>query len=265
MIALATAAARYASFGFAVLPCHPREKMPVASLVPRGFRDASEDTATVSRWWRRTPAANVGLVPGSAGFVVLDLDDGEAADLARVRFGIDHRTHPCVAETARGWHLYFRYRGVDLGQRKLAPSIDVRATAGYVLAPPSVHPSGVHYRWRAGASLRAAPELPESVVRVLLTPPDLPRSVFHAGSTRVEPDARVAAYVRRLPTGLADGGGRKRIAHAFARFLTCDIGLSEDVAWSHLVAWNQQHAQPLSAFELRRKLREAGHGTGRAA
>jgi hypothetical protein len=49
-----------------------------------------------------------------------------------------------------GFHLYFNYpTGVGLRSRvgTLGRGLDVRATGGYVVAPPSRHCSGLHYEW----------------------------------------------------------------------------------------------------------------------
>lgn len=51
--------------------------------------------------------------------------------------------------TARGGHLYFRCREgeVDNIPTGTLPDAEVRGKHGYVLAPPSLHPSGVQYQW----------------------------------------------------------------------------------------------------------------------
>ena len=51
--------------------------------------------------------------------------------------------------TARGRHIYFKMPDTDLRNStgRIAPGVDVRATGGYVLAPPSIHPTGRRYAW----------------------------------------------------------------------------------------------------------------------
>ena len=47
-------------------------------------------------------------------------------------------------ETRRGWHLYFFVdEPVSCWHSEV---VDIKAAGGYVLAPPSIHPSGHHYR-----------------------------------------------------------------------------------------------------------------------
>ena len=83
-MALASAALAYSDrLAWAVLPL--RGKVP-AIAKGRGYLDATTDRATISRWWREHPDANVGVACGTAsGIDVVDVD-GEAgrATLAEV-------------------------------------------------------------------------------------------------------------------------------------------------------------------------------------
>jgi len=152
----------YAARGWPVLACRPRGKTP---LLEHGLHDASTDPAQIRAWWDRWPDANIGLRTGDA-FDVVDVDgpDGEAA-LDAVDRPADGPTvdGPTVA-TGKGWHVYLAPTG--RGNRAgLVDHVDWRGRGGYVIAPPSVHPSGARYRWElpdhpvfgAEAPLRPAP------------------------------------------------------------------------------------------------------------
>jgi hypothetical protein len=63
-----------------------------------------------------------------------------------------HGDLPATVEaiTARGRHVYFRTpegAAVRNTASKIAPGLDTRGDGGYVLAPPSIHPSGKRYAW----------------------------------------------------------------------------------------------------------------------
>ena len=69
---------------------------------------------------------------------------------------------PSRVITARGRHLFFKMPETPVrnSTSKIAPGIDVRGDGGYVLAPPSVHPSGRLYCWSVDSAdtFAAAPE-----------------------------------------------------------------------------------------------------------
>ncbi len=148
---LLEAALDYAGRGWPVLPLVAQGKVPDARLVPHGLTEASTDAGLIESWWAASPLANVAIATGSLnGIDVVDLDPlpdgpGESPDvLGQVRDGL---VRPgAVVATGRGWHLYFG--GGELPTRTgVLPGIDVRGAGGYVVAPPSVHPSGVSYRF----------------------------------------------------------------------------------------------------------------------
>jgi len=125
-----------------VFPLEPRGKKP---LTPRGFKDATVDPAQIERWWKANPEANIGA-PVPPGYLVLDLDSQEA--VTRLKY-LDHQLPETAhAETSRGFHHWFTHPFPELRTRHgVLPSIDVKADGGYVVLPPSVHPSGARYRW----------------------------------------------------------------------------------------------------------------------
>jgi hypothetical protein len=153
--ALADAALEYAERGWYVFPLRPCRKEP---LTRHGFKDASRELELVRAWWTTSPVANIGIDCGRSRLVVVDLDgeQGEAvwADMMASRGG---HGPTLVAATGDGCHLYFAGESLS-STRRLGEGIDTRGAGGYVVAPPSVHPSGATYRWLdASAPLAPAP------------------------------------------------------------------------------------------------------------
>jgi hypothetical protein len=135
--------------GLAVFPCRPGDKRPATE---RGCLDASTDPSIVERWWRSNPDYNIAIATGAvSGVFVSDIDSVDAeAELRKLEAA--HGALPPTVEaiTARGRHIYFRMPpkiDVRNSTSKIAPGIDIRGTGGYVLAPPSIHPSGRRYCW----------------------------------------------------------------------------------------------------------------------
>jgi KaiC/GvpD/RAD55 family RecA-like ATPase len=82
--------------------------------------------------------------------VVVDVDgpQGEAALLA---LGVMPPTP--VSLTGKGRHLVFKRppEGFKNSAGKLGPKLDTRGDGGYIVVPPSVHPTGGKYQWAKGA------------------------------------------------------------------------------------------------------------------
>lgn len=172
MTALSTAAQRLARAGCHVFPVKARAKVP---LTEHGVDAATRDLERIAAWWQRWPAANVGVACGPSGLLVVDLDGADGLESWQ-ELRAEHPDTPRTL-TARtggaGWHLYFlapadHRLGNTAG--KIAPKIDTRGAGGYVLAPPSMHPSGTAYSWcdRQPAELA---ELPGWLVNLLDPPP----------------------------------------------------------------------------------------------
>lgn len=170
------AASRLAESGCHVFPVKPRAKVPITA---RGCLDATRDAGQIADWWSRWPTANIGIACGPSGLAVIDLDGPEGLGGWRQLVAEHPGTPPTL--TARtgggGWHLYYlalRDRRVGNTAGKIGPKIDSRGAGGYVLAPPSVHPSGQSYRWaeRQPAELAVLP----GWLLALLDPPVRPRS-----------------------------------------------------------------------------------------
>ncbi|MDT7944577.1 MAG: bifunctional DNA primase/polymerase [Dehalococcoidia bacterium] len=159
---LVAAATTYAAKGWAVFPLRPCGKEP---LTAHGFRDATTDPEAIAEWWRRWPEANVAIATGSpSGVVVLDVDPRNGGDESlrdlEARHGPLPDT-PSVITGGGGQHYYFALPpGATIRTRKVAPGLDLKGAGGYVVAPPSVHPSGQRYEWELGRSLDDLPLAP---------------------------------------------------------------------------------------------------------
>jgi hypothetical protein len=148
MTTLHTAALQLAQKGLAVFPCQPRGKQPACDS---GLHAATTNVERIDRWWHAFPNLNIGIATGAASSVfVLDID-GEDGEGSLLKLESEHGALPPTIEaiTGKGRHCYFR-----TGKRKISNSagqigvgLDIRGDGGYVIAPPSIHPSGRPYVW----------------------------------------------------------------------------------------------------------------------
>jgi hypothetical protein len=137
-----------AARGFHIFPCRPRDKRPATA---NGLKDATTNPDTIQAWWQQQPDNNIAIATGAAsGIFVLDID-GLDAEAALRRLEVEHGVLPATVEaiTARGRHIYFKWPQdpVRNSTGKIAEHVDVRGDGGYVLCPPSIHPSGRRYCW----------------------------------------------------------------------------------------------------------------------
>lgn len=138
------AAKSYIEKGYSVIPIEPKGKKPVIPWKEFQHRRATPEE--IFEWFGNGSGNNIGIVTGEiSGIDVIDIDSREALDLA-TRKGVG--SVPTV-KTGKGYHFYYKHRSGagNFQKRDDLPGIDFRAEGGYVLAPPSVHPSGRVYEW----------------------------------------------------------------------------------------------------------------------
>jgi hypothetical protein len=156
---LARSALWYAQkMGWRVFPCLAGRKEPA---IRAWQHNATNDPRQVRTWWSIRSEQNIGVACGpDSGLWVLDVDagekDGEASlEVLQRRFG----RLPATLEQRTGGggrQLFFTYPdGHDcpnsVGSRGgLGAGLDTRSRGGFVVAPPSIHPSGIAYRWVEG-------------------------------------------------------------------------------------------------------------------
>jgi hypothetical protein len=228
---------------------------------------ATSHPERIAAWWDAYPLANIGCHVGASDLVVVDEDGPEAADTL-ARFGPFPPTWTVL--TRRGRHTYWRTPlgplGNTTGAHGLGPGVDTRGVGGYVVLPPSIHPSGFAYAWAPGLSpwdLEPAP-LPDALAGALFAieaAREAKRAAPVGTGTLTFTDApalrRLRAYVAALPTGLADGGGRKRTAYLIAKAAR-KAGLSHADALELVTQWNRGNTDPLPAREVVRACADAG-------
>lgn len=157
---LAHAARVYADRGLPVFPLVPRDKVP---RVAHGFYRATTDLRQIQRWWSEWPDANIGLATGKPSSLwVLDIDPrhGGLRSLDMLErhardWGATAPLHATLRQLTGGGGIHLFYQmpaspGVDPPNGTFAEyhGIELKKTGGYIVAPPSRHPSGSVYQWQ---------------------------------------------------------------------------------------------------------------------
>ena len=251
------AALDYARRGWSVIPVRPRDKRPLLPWEAHQHRRA--DPAQVRRWFARWPAANVAVVTGAvSGLVVLDVDPAHGGEESLAALARRHGGLPATVEARTGGggrHLYFRHPGGLVRNRVgLAPGLDLRGDGGYVVAPPSRHPRGGAYRWRAGRSPGDLPLAP------------LPAWLQRRGRRGGHP---VSHWRRLVGEGVAEGRRNNSIASLAGHLLW--HGVDMRVVMELLLCWNAVRCRPplpvdevVRTVESISRLHEAEEGRARA-
>jgi|CZKF01.1.fsa_nt_gi hypothetical protein len=248
------AALDYAACGWLVIPlnnpkqgvCSCRKKgCSSPGKHPRtehGLNDGSKDPKQIARWWEKWPDANLGILTGQeSGLLVLDVDgvDGKASLQALTAA---HGSLPptLCSKTGRkgtdgkraGCHYYFRAPvGVAIRNSAgtLGKGLDIRADGGYVVAPPSLHPSGLLYEW-------LAPEPPLADV-----PPWMLAKLTGAKPAPEAPRAQGEAVAE---------GGRNAALTSLAGTMR-RAGMTPEAIEAGLIETNKSYLPPLPASEVR--------------
>lgn len=221
------AAARLAAAGVPVFPCVPGAKNP---RTEHGFHEATTDPARVAAWWRRWPAANIGIPTGAAsGVEVVDVDrkpggDGFAAFERAHRAGLVPGWLAVVRSASGGAHFYFPADPArpQRSWQAAQAHVDFRGDGGYIIVPPSTVTGSGFYELVAGADPAPSP-LDAARLRDFLDPRPEPARYRARGPVRLEDAERLAAWVSLR----AEGERNRGLFWASCRLAEAGLSLPE--------------------------------------
>jgi len=228
---------KYLEFGWTVVPVLKGTKRPAVNWKEYQTR---KPTNSELREWFKDPETGVGLITGPAsGVVVVDEDTYKEKNTGKVP-----PTTPVSVKTGGGGKHYY-YKFVDginnTVNRDLA--IDVRGDGGFVVLPPTLHPSGKRYEWEK--------ELPQSLNGL----PTIEEEAFlqevfnHKKKDGTFEPLRAEDYMN------VDQGTRNDSLHRMACSLFNKHKAEE--AFQLLIAVNQTYSPPLTDSELKTISRSA--------
>lgn len=141
-------ALKYDAVGWVVIPIAIGGKKPLV----KWKHITGPDPERTRRYWQWRPDASIAVLCGPSELVVIDVDARDGLKL------LPDLPPTATATTGRGTHHVYQDRSRGKlrnttgripvrGEWREAPGIDLRASGGCFIAPPSIHKSGVRYRW----------------------------------------------------------------------------------------------------------------------
>jgi len=224
----------YTAHGWSIIPIRSGDKRPLVRWEEFQYRRPRVEE--VHAWFSGWPEAGIGIVTGAvSGLVVLDIDSRHGGEGSLERLEQQHDRLPATVECRSGGggrHLYFAHPGALLRNKVgLAPGVDLRGDGGYVVAPPSLHASGVRYAWvgdRRPETVDLAP-LPDWVLRPAI---EQPGRLGHP----------IAHWRRLVREGVREGERNNTIASLAGHLLRHRV--DAPVVMEVLLCWNRVRCQP---------------------
>jgi hypothetical protein len=233
------AALKYLDLGFNVLPIRPDTKRPYVEWTI--YQRERVEPHEVDDWWMHWPKANVGIITGSiSGIFVLDIDSPGAKVYTKDK-GIPDTP---IAATSKGVHIYFDYPSFLLGNKSDTKiGMDIRGEGGYVVAPPSLHESGITYEWTVWHPWNTR----------IATAPDW---LLDWCEERTISNGREKGWHMEILEGVSDGGRNNAAASLAGRFFNKDLSVPEIT--EILLMWNERNDPPLPESEIIRTVSSMG-------
>ena len=185
------AALSYLKQGISVVASDPKSKRPYFKWTELQNKLPTE--AQVQAMWKQFPSAMVSIVTGKlSGIMVVDCDSPEAIEM--VESNLPEQSEPVIAVSPRGGRHYYYSCTDDNWKTKagVLKNIDVRASGGVIVAPPSRKDDGGQYKWLNCLEFKkeSLQAMPESLCELLSSANEKPKKV-------IEFDLAMFEYGRR--------------------------------------------------------------------
>lgn len=230
MDALLSLINEYSGNGWSILPVKPDEKRPYMQNWLQYTKEKA-GKATLENWFTHLSGAGVGVVTGKiSGVLVIDVEHDCPRPIEDVLK--QYPTNMVSRSGSGGYHLFYQYpsnKGRVSNRVQFQPGMDLRADGGFIVLPPTRHPSGGQYEW---------------VTRGM--PSVFPSEVLEMEGHSVNPAGE--AWISELLRGVSEGGRNDAAARLAGYFFK--KGVSSDIIEALLSEWNERNDPPLPAREI---------------
>ena len=223
-------ALEYVDNGWSVLPVKPEDKRPYMTNWLQYTRTRA-NKQTVTNWFNSLAGAGIGVVTGRiSNMVVLDVESDCPYPIEDILK--KYPTQMYSRTGSGGYHLFYQYptnvprvaNRVGIFERA-----DLRADGGFIVLPPTIHPSGGRYEWVKRGALGAFP----------LALLDL------QSQPKVQNDGWITEALRGVSEGGRNGACARLAGYFFKK------GINSDIVESLLLEWNERNDPPMPVHEVR--------------
>lgn len=233
------AAKDYLKLGYHPIACLPREKRTWVEW--KKYQTVAPTEKELSGWWGIRPDANVALVFGRGTFAV-DMD-GEGAEGLLIEKGIIFPEDAPRSKTARGDHVLLSSDRpipdcVGLLSDGNGNHVDIRGV-GYIVAPPSIHPTGAVYRWITPPT-GLLPKAPQALIDLIAT-------------VKLQPEIKHESSGSWVADALSEGASEGSRDHTCTRLAGYFIGLGVDAETTKTIlceTFGRNSTPPFPAREI---------------
>jgi len=176
---------QYHSEGLSFFPIPARSK---EAAIPWKVYQERQPTEDEIIHWKNNGTSNLAVVCGavSGNLVVPDFDDHEKwyeyLDYTKDKLNLDMFTFTRLVRTSKGIHVWLRLPQTIKSLK--FPKLDIKAEGGYVMAPPSIHPSGALYEIiNPGVPIRTINSLEDIGIDTTQRPVNEQENLGRAGET----------------------------------------------------------------------------------
>lgn len=225
-------ARKYVKAGFSVIPIPLKSKIPLIAWKEYQTRFPTDEELVA--WF--VGNENIAIITGElSGVTVVDVDakSGGLETIKTLRLPLTWS----VRTGGGGWHYYYKYDKRASQTAGIYRGIDIRNDGGYVIAPPSVHATGLRYEWSWKEDEKA----------------DFPISLFQQKEI-IKKD-----WTEIIGKGATTGNRNDLATRVFGAL----FNLVQPSEWESIVyplgqAWNAKNNPPLPERELRNVFESIG-------
>lgn len=220
----------YIDSGWSILPVKPDEKRPYMTNWLQYTR-TRPGKQLVNNWFNNLSGAGVGLVTGKiSGVVVLDVENWCPTPVDELLK--KYPTNMIAKSGGGGVHLFYSYPqnvGKISNRVGIFEGADLRADGGFLVLPPTMHPSGNRYEW---------------IKRGI--PGAFPMAFLDLESRSATSNE---GWITEALRGVSEGGRNDTCARLAGYFFK--KGLNSDIVEALLMEWNEKNDPPLPVSEVR--------------